>query len=237
MAALPTVPEIHRLGLLVYAVVMPTWKLVANDLTQIEAALAAIPPNVAKVQQLTAAFIQKVKNRRILVSRAFTVDELKEAVKHLAFDMQHFRCYSTLYSDPHLRRFSAAASQAVMYALLLHLRLLIDFFYGEAKQDDCHVDHFNTLSGFEAAFPASIHHRSAGINKISANLNKFLAHMTATRWENNRPSMNEYEKVMPTIDHLIQRFEDALPEDLRQVYSKHYQIWEGRHPGIVLRQG
>ena len=208
-----------------------------TELATIEAVLAAVPPNVAKAQQLAAALTQKAKSRKTLVSRAFKVDELKEAVKHLAFDMQHFRCYSKLYSDVHLERFSAAASQAVMYALLLHLRLLIDFFYGEARQDDCHVDHFNILDGFEAAFPGSIHQRSAGIDNISADLNKFLAHMTAARWENNRPPMNEYEKFIPTIDHLIKRFEGALPEDLRQVYSEHYRMWERRHSATVLREG
>ena len=216
---------------------MLSWKAVEKDLTQIEAALAEIPPNVTKAQQLAAAVTQKLKNRKTPASRTFTVDELKEAVKHLAFDMQHFRCYSKLYSDVHLQQFSAAASQAVRYALLLHLRLLIDFFYGEAKQDDCHVDHFNVLDGFEAAFPGNIHHRSAGITKINSDLNKFLAHMTAARWENNRPPMNEYEKFILTIDRLIKRFEDALPEDLRQLYSGHYRMWERSHSATVLRQG
>ena len=207
----------------------------ANELATIEAALAAVPPDVAEAQQLVAALAQKVKNRKTSATRVFSVDQLKKAVEHLSFEMQHFRCYSKLYSNDDLRRFSGAAHQAVRYALLLHLRLLIDFFYGEATQDDCHVDHFNVLDGFEAAFPASIHLHSARNRKMSVDLNKLLAHMTATRWEKNRPPMDDYDKFILTISDLITRFEAALPEDVRQVYLKHYRSWECSHPATAAK--
>src|ERR1039458_6328359 len=106
------------------------WKTVESELATIEAALAAVPPNIAEAQQRVAALVQKIKNRNTSASRRFSVDELKKAVEHLAFEMQHFRCYYKLYTNADLSRFSGAAHQAVLYALLLHLRLLIDFFYG-----------------------------------------------------------------------------------------------------------
>ena len=89
------------------------------------AALAAVPPDVAEAQQLVAALAQKVKNRKTSATRVFSVDQLKKAVEHLSFEMQHFRCYSKLYSNDDLRRFSCAAHQAVRYALLLHYVYLL----------------------------------------------------------------------------------------------------------------
>src|SRR5437879_6421158 len=140
---------------------MSLWNTVETELSNIQAALSGVTPNVAEAQKLVSALVQKVKNRKFSAPRAFSVEELKEAVKHLAFEMQHFRCYSKLYSNEDLARFSRAARQAVMYSLLLHLRLLIAFFFSEATQDDCHVDHFNILPGFQAAFPATIHVHSS----------------------------------------------------------------------------
>ena len=201
----------------------------------IEAALVAAPPNAAEARRRVADLALKVKSRMAPASRVFSVDELKKAVEHLAFEMQHFRCYSKIYKSSDLTRFSGAAHQAVLYALLLHLRLLIDFFYGEPKRDDCSVDHFNVLNGFEAAFPASIHLHSARNKQVSVDLNKLLAHMTATRWEKNRPPMDDYDKFILTISDLITRFEAALPEDVRQVYLKHYRSWECSHPATAAK--
>jgi hypothetical protein len=167
--------------------------------------------------------------------RAFDVGELTKAVEHLAFEMQHFRCYSKLHGNDDLARLCPAARQAVMYALLLHLRLLIDFFYKDATQDDCTVDHFNILDGFQAKFPASIHTNDANVKKMSTDLNKLLAHVTAARWEKPRPPMNEYDKFNPTIDNLIAPCEMALPEGIRLVFLSHYTKWESAHQPIVRR--
>jgi hypothetical protein len=208
------------------------WKAVVNELELIKAALAAVPPDIARAQQVVEALAEKLKNRKARAPRTFTIDELMKAVEHLAFEMQQFRCYSKLYKDGDLDRLyiSRAASQAVRYALLLHLRLLIDFFYGEAEQDDCNVAHFNVLDGFEAAFPASLHVANARIKKLSVNLNKLLAHLTATRWESGRPPMKYYAEFLPNIEDLISRFENALPKGVQQVFLEHFQDWERSHP-------
>jgi hypothetical protein len=118
----------------------------------------------------------------------FTEADLKRAVPHLAFDMQHFRCYLKLHRNTKLQRACPAASQAVVYSLLLHLRLLLDFFYGPPKKDDCWAGHFGVLPGFSAAFSS----RAASptrdqAREVSTNLHKRLAHLTATRWEKRAP--------------------------------------------------
>src|SRR5665811_562498 len=93
---------------------MSLWKTVENELAAIKAVLAAVPPNIAEAQQLVDALAQRVKNRKTPAPRAFTVDELKKAVEHLSFEMQHFRCYSKLYSNNDLERLSGAAHQACL---------------------------------------------------------------------------------------------------------------------------
>jgi hypothetical protein len=43
--------------------------------------------------------------------------------------MQHFRCYVDMYRAGKLLRYPTI-SQAVVYSLLLHFRVLLAFFYG-----------------------------------------------------------------------------------------------------------
>jgi hypothetical protein len=108
--------------------------------------------------------------------RTFSRPELINAVGDVAFETQHFRCFSTLKDDPKLRAFSAAASQAVGYSLLIHLRVLMDFFFA-----------------------------------VIVLLNKRLAHMTATRWEDPPKSWDYYNQYAPTILDLITKFEKGAP--------------------------
>ncbi len=164
----------------------------------------------------------------------FTEEDLKKAVIHLAFDVQHFRCYVTLHKNTELRQACPAASQAVAYSLLLHLRLLLDFFYGPPKKDDCWVGHFGVLPGFSAAFSS----RAASptrheAREISINLHKRLAHLTATRWQKSAPSMNYYQQYFDDMDKLIDKFEAALPGDVRRLFVTNMHKWENRHPAII----
>jgi hypothetical protein len=215
---------------------MSFWKQVEAKLVTAHDALRAVPPNVKGAQQLLGDLVQAVRNRKVSVPRVFDVNDLMKAVEHLPFDMYHFRCFSKLYVNETLRVFSPAASQAVRYSLLLHLRVLIDFFYNDASQDDCHVDHFDILPGFQDAFPASIHVHSTRTKEVSLNLNKLLAHMTATRWEKPRPPMNDYDEFGPTIDDLIAQFQNALPKALADVFVRHYQRWETAHPALMTQR-
>ena len=45
--------------------------------------------------------------------------------------------------------------------------------------------------------------------------------------------MNFYEKYFDEIEHLIAAFQAALPDDVRQGFTKELSKWEGRHPGIL----
>jgi hypothetical protein len=163
----------------------------------------------------------------ILEGMLFTEAELKKAVVHLAFDVHHFRCYVELHETTNIRQICPAASQAVVYSLLLHLRLLLDFFYGPAKKDDCCVEHFRVLTGFSAAFPPNIVSPTPSeARQVSMNLHKRLAHLTATRWKERAPSMDFYQKYFDTVDKLIGKFEAALPDDVRAIFLSELHRWE-----------
>lgn len=162
--------------------------------------------------------------------RKFDLEELKLAAEHIAFEIHHFRCYSVLRRDKKLEAACPAATQAIGYAELLHLRVLIDFFFCEPEHDDCHVVHFGALPGFTAAFPPTIHQRTARTDQVVKYLNKLLAHFTATRWEKQRPAWNFYEEFEPVIESVATRFEDALPANVRKSYDKGLNKWSGHTP-------
>jgi hypothetical protein len=164
----------------------------------------------------------------------FDEGQLAKAVNHLAFDVYHFRCYTRLYREGRLTTCAPTAAQAVIYSLLLHLRLLLDFFYGPPKLDDCWVGHFSVLPGFTASFgaPSGAPTRDDA-RTLSGNLHKRLAHLTATRWEKEAPPMNYYNTYLDGIDHLLTTFEAALPKNVRQVFANGLRDWERKHPAAI----
>jgi len=161
----------------------------------------------------------------------FDKDQLKKAVEHLAFEVQHFRCYARLHRENRLGASTPTVAQAVRYSLLLHFRLLLDFFYGRAQSDDCSVDHFKALPGFAAAFGSKPEPKD--VATVREDLNKRLAHLTATRWEKKAPPMDYYEKHFDRIENLMVRFQAALPDDVRQVFINEVGEWERKHPGTI----
>jgi hypothetical protein len=105
----------------------------------------------------------------------------------------------------------------MLYALLLHFRVLLDFFYRPPRLDDCSVRHFRVLPEFADAYPEQNERAPDGALSVSDHLNKRLAHITAERWRSAPPGMEYYEAYFPGIDRLITAFEEALPNDLRDV--------------------
>jgi hypothetical protein len=152
--------------------------------------------------------------------------ELAIAVQHLAFDFFYFRLYSGLNRDFGFGISNPAASQAVTYALLLHFRVILDFFYtAQPKKDDCCVTHFLQLSpAFKANFPALA--RPTWLKEVRDNLHKRLAHMTATRWRERQPDMDYYRKYFGDIDDLTETFLKALPADLRTAFDSEWNRFE-----------
>src|ERR1700685_3733691 len=125
-------------------------------------------------------------------SVTFPESDLLHAGEHLAFDVFYFRLYADRYRTYRSDMQYKESHQAVLYALLLHFRLLLHFFYGKPQHDDCCAEHFRSLPGFEAGFPPEIHTVPPWEGEVRRHLNKRLAHFAATRWKTPRPDMDYY---------------------------------------------
>jgi hypothetical protein len=89
------------------------------------------------------------------------------------------------------------------------------------------------LPGFDAAFPPAIHTPPVGARNASVNLNKRLAHLTATRWREKQPSMDYYTQYFEGIETLIAAFQIALPDDVRQSLDGRLHEFESLYKGSV----
>lgn len=93
----------------------------------------------------------------------------------IAFESYHFRYFASLVRENRSTQHGGAFNQAVLYALLIHFRILLQFFYGVALQkDDCWVGHFRMLPEFDTAFPKVIHATPPWEREVRINLNKLL---------------------------------------------------------------
>ena len=112
------------------------------------------------------------------------------------------------------------------------MRVLLDFFYKEPDdgRDDCWVDHFRSLEGFESKFPREIRVPPGWLKEIRTNLNKRLAHFTEVRWlkQGEAPSMNDYSLYWDEIETLIGKFGDALPAEERMIFIDRTHVFENR---------
>jgi len=204
---------------------MLTWNEVQLEVQEIHALLAQDAPDGEQAKQKAADLAQKISDRKKEVAVNFDEEALKKAAKHIAFETQHFRCYSEIRKRfPNASRDHPAASQGIGYALLLHTRVLLDFFFNPPSSDDCCVAHFNRLDGFEAKFPQHIHAPTQHTLDVSRALNKFLAHFSAMRWSptDGPRAWNFYDEFAPTIEDLIVRFESALL--LHPDVKSHYDL-------------
>jgi hypothetical protein len=155
----------------------------------------------------------------------FQEPDLKLAVTDLAFDVFHFQ----LYVEMHRRLGEGACRQAVFYSLLLHFRLLLHFFYGIPKQDDCCVEHFRIFPGFEAKFPPELLAKPPWARDVLNQLHKRLAHFTATRWTEKAPAMNYYAPYFNEVMTLIRAFEEALPGEVGEQFSAKLNSWKANY--------
>ncbi len=156
--------------------------------------------------------------------------ELRMAVNHLAFDMFHFRLYAEMYPRLYGHAQHRACYQAMVYSLLLHFRLLLHFFYGKPnRDDDCCVEHFRMLPGFNAAFPVELQTRPLWEPEMREHLNKRLAHFTSIRWRENAPSLNYYAARFREVLVLIEKFQAALSGEVGMFFTNKMSFWEAQY--------
>ena len=94
----------------------------------------------------------------------------------------------------------------------------MNFFYGQKPhKDDCAVIHFRILPEFTLRFPDIPETKEA--EEVRGNLNKRLAHLTATRWRNEAPDFGPYQSCFPEIEQMIDAFQNALPANIQRVFT------------------
>jgi len=144
--------------------------------------------------------------------------DLTEAAYYVCFEMFHLRYYADVYERaPKDRRFRAMfgerIGQAYEYSFLIHLRVLLDFFFRPpTHSDDVWVRDFEDNPGFSAAYPNNLYTKPTGALETATQLNKRLAHFTDMRWKEKSThwGMESYRVYWIHLLVLIDAFEIAL---------------------------
>jgi hypothetical protein len=177
------------------------------------------------------------KERRACASvrtGGLTMNDLEEALKHLAFDVHHFRAYARLHREGSLSACSPLIAQGVRYSLLLHFRLLLGFFNTKPWRDDRWVGHFRQFPGIEESFKSGPLTPNPKLQDVATQLHKRLAHLTATRWEQQQPpDMNFYASYFDEIERRITAFQAGLPAEMQKCFADALERWERAHPAVL----
>ena len=210
-----------------------SWADADKQVAAIQTALSVETPDFERARRIVEALSKSVKARvaeTSEVKRIFRTDELTKAARTLAFETWHFRCLTRIRREK-LSPPPSTVSQAIGYALLVHIRVIASFFYSRSTSfTDCHIYHFNELPDFEAKFPAQRYERTEKTKRLLTALNQFLAHFSTTRWETDREPWPFYDGFTPTIEELIRQFEESLPEEMFRYYAEEYKRWERSNP-------
>jgi hypothetical protein len=157
-----------------------------------------------------------------------TADDLRNSIPHLAFEFYHFQFFGRLIqleADGARPFVHPGYRQAVVYAFLMHLRALLDFFYStKGYDDDILAADFATLPGF----PLFGSEPPPWAEGLKTHLNKRLAHITSPRWKEDAPDLRYYHQHFPEIECLISSFRNALPPELKAPLSARIELWAGR---------
>jgi hypothetical protein len=116
--------------------------------------------------------------------------------------------------------------QAAVYALLIHLRLIVDFFFEKPKHDDVSVLHFREMEDFDHGSDLAKVAPPNGIKELREHLNKRLAHLTATRWREQAPRIEYYAGFFESVESHLDAFENTLPADFKARYEKALRLWD-----------
>jgi hypothetical protein len=169
-------------------------------------------------------------------------NRLNKSLRDLGFEIFHYQIHRQLVrTNPFLPQlYDDAVEQAIMYALLLHFRLLIDFFYlPQAKQDDIVAQNFIALPGFDKSVLRKLR-KPTWLEGMRAELSKRLAHLSEARLDDHAPGFDYYAVRFAELDTAIGDFARALPVDsvailrdrLAEFNSQSADLYI-RHPALI----
>ncbi len=157
--------------------------------------------------------------------------DFEEATSQIAYEMYHFRCLAQIYREGNRGR--GLWWQLVSQSLLLHLRILIEFFYWDTRNArDISIRHFIERDDFPC--PLELHSPPLTITLVSSTpnrpeemslrqvkeaLDQRLIHFGKGRSTGYHPGHEDYALCFDDLERRIRAFRTALPKDLKSVFD------------------
>jgi hypothetical protein len=179
-------------------------------------------------------------NQRDKGRRRIGAVDFENATLTIAYEMYHFRFLAQLYRDGQAG--GGLWFQLWAQSMLLHLRIMIEFFYGKGpNSQDVTIRSFLELPGF--AFPTQLYSsqpriylssnargrpESMTMNEVKKALNERLVHFGTGRWTDYHPGHEDYERCYDELETRIIAFRNALPEPHRSTFDHRLRELEAR---------
>lgn len=152
-----------------------------------------------------------------------TQDQLDEMLrKHLSFEINRFRLAASLWGKP---KYGTAADAMIRESCLIHMRLLLDFFYPRAdpkkasKYEDVFVtDYLRENTRLSEEFQKLLT-PPLWLQQYRNKLDWQLAHLTMKRIEYETIRGWQPEKQFKHLESLISEFLAALPVKTRALFD------------------
>jgi hypothetical protein len=146
--------------------------------------------------------------------------------KHLSFEINRFRVAASMWNK---RKYGNVVDAMIRESCLIHMRLLLDFFYPridprkKRKYDDVFAtDFLPEKTQLRKEFQALLA-EPAWLQDYRNQLDWRLAHMTTKRISYDKNPAWRPEEQFSHLGQLIREFLSALPEKTRALYNPHQQ--------------
>jgi len=146
--------------------------------------------------------------------------------KHLSFEINRFRIAASMWGKP---RYGKVADAMIRESCLIHMRLLLDFFYPridptkKSKFEDVFVtDYLPDKTQLRKEFQ-NLLAKPSWLQGYRDRLDWRLAHLTVKRMDFEKNPVWRPEKQFEHLERLISEFISALPEKTRALFNPHQQ--------------
>ena len=146
--------------------------------------------------------------------------------RHLSFEINRFRLAVSLWSKP---KYDGLADAMIRESCLIHMRLLLDFFYPrinpkrQTKYEDIFVtDFLPDKTQLRREFQTLLA-KPLWLQAYRDQLDWRLAHLTMKRLDFEKNPIWQPEKQFEHLEQLICEFISALPETTRSLYNPRQQ--------------
>jgi hypothetical protein len=179
-------------------------------------------------------------------SRPLNDHDFEEATVRIAYEMYHFRCLARIYRDGNSGR--GLWWQLVSQSLLLHLRILIEFFYWDCRDSrDVTIRHFVERDDF--SFPSELYSAplkirpvcdipgrldEMSVTQVKEALDQRLVHFGKGRWNGYHPGHDDYERCFDELECRIVAFRTALPDHLKRAFDLRLSQFEEREKNVSV---